>query len=74
MIVQQNKVSDLINFQRNLKIIINRNSLNDKLKIKTKYKIENMIAIFKKFKRLQFIISIFIVTNILIIEATKIKI
>ena len=62
---------------------INRNSLSDKLKIKTRYKIENMIARFKKFKRLQFIYdkyinsfitSIFIVTNILIIEATKIKI
>ena len=68
--------------KRNSKIIINRNTLIDKLKIKSRYKIENMIGRLKKFKRLQlrydkkintFKSTIFLIINILIIDSTKLK-
>jgi len=88
--ILRNKVNELklgrlispIN-KRNSKTVINRNSLIDKLKIKTRYKIEHMFSRFKKFKRLQlrydksiksFKTSIFIISNIIIIDALKIKI
>ena len=81
--VKELKLGQLISpiNKRNSKIVVNRNSLIDK--IKTRYKIENIIAKYKKFKKIQlrydkylatFKNSIFIVTIFFIIESTKIKI